>query len=292
MVALVGPTGAGKSDLAMEVALRTGAEIISVDSMQVYRGLDIGTAKPTPADRRRVRHHMIDVVDPETAYSVAEFRKDARRALSAAGDHPVLIVGGSGLHFRALVDPMTFRPTNAEVRSQLEAVELDDLVRELLDADPSAASHVDLANRRRVQRSVEAWRVGGVTPSAWAARPEATRYRNYEPEIDFVGFGIDRVGIESAIDRRLDQMWAAGLLDEVRSLADRLGPTAGQGVGYSQLLDVVNGDADPEMARTAIKRATIALVKRQRTFFRRDPRLTWLEATDPTAVQSVLEALS
>ena len=292
MVALVGPTGAGKSDLAMEAALRTGAEIISVDSMQVYRGLDIGTAKPTSLDRRRVRHHMIDVVDPETAYSVAEFRRDSRCALSAAGDHPILIVGGSGLHFRALVDPMTFRPTDSEVRSQLEELELGELVQELLNADPAAGSHVDLANRRRVQRSVEAWRVGGVTPSAWAARPEAVSYRTYVPDINFVGFGIDRANIEPAIHRRLDEMWDAGLLDEVRRLAHRLGPTAAQGVGYSQLIDVVNGDADPEMARIAIRRATIALVKRQRTFFRRDPRLTWLEATEPAALHTVLEAMS
>ncbi|MFB3050973.1 MAG: tRNA (adenosine(37)-N6)-dimethylallyltransferase, partial [Acidimicrobiia bacterium] len=162
MLAILGPTASGKTEVAIEIAGRIGAEVLSVDSMQVYRGMDIGTAKPSVIERRGIRHHMIDVVDPESEFSVAEFRRQGRAVMNSA-DSPLIITGGSGLHFRALVDPMSFAPTDPTLRSELEGSQLADLVAELKTADPEVGSHVDLANPRRVIRAVEILRLSGET---------------------------------------------------------------------------------------------------------------------------------
>lgn len=270
----------------MAVAERIGAEILSVDSMQVYRGMDIGTAKPTVEERRRVRHHMVDVAEPEDSFTVAEFRRQARRALEGSEAGTVLIVGGSGLHFRAVVDPMTFPPSDPELRRLLEAADHEALVSELVAADPEAGEVVDLANPRRVIRAVEALRLAGLTPSQLAASDTRRRYARYQPELGFAGVALDRDDLAARVDRRLEEMRTAGLLEEVERLAPRLGPTAGEAVGYRQLLDVVRGRAGPDEGFQAAKRATMRLVKRQRTFFRRDPRLRWVrsDAEDPLAV--------
>lgn len=280
-MAIVGPTASGKSALAMTVAERTGAEILSVDSMQVYRGMDVGTAKPDLDARRRVPHHMIDIVEPEVRFTVADFRQAARRALDESSGQLVLIVGGSGLHFRAVVDAMTFRPTDPRVRRRLGDQPLDDLVSELLAADPDAERHIDLSNPRRVIRSVEALRVSGLTPSEWAASSERRSYDAYRPELPFLGFAVDRADLDERVERRLGIMRRAGFLGEVERLAPRMGPTASQAVGYRQLLDVVEGRSSETEGFEAAKRATMRLVKQQRTFFRRDPRLRWVDGADP-----------
>ena len=271
----------------MAVAQRCGASILSVDSMQVYRGMDIGTAKPSHEEQRAVRHHMIDVADPAEDYSVAEFRRRARAALTEEEAEVMLIVGGSGLHFRSVVDPMSFRPTNHAVKRELEGIELGSLVAELLAADPLAGNHVDLFNPRRVRRSVESVRLAGPTPSEWAADSGQERYRNYDAELDFVGFGIDRSDIAPAVAGRLAEMRSSGFLAEVERLAPCLGRTAAQAVGYRQLLKVVEGSLDVEAGFQEAERATMALVKRQRTFFRRDPRLRWLD-TDTSDLADVV----
>lgn len=275
--------------MAMTIAGSAAAEILSVDSMQVYQGLDIGTAKPTADERARVRHHMIDLVPPEEPYSVARFRHDARAALEATEAPVVLVVGGSGLHFRSLVDPMRFRPGDPAVRAELEDTEPRALVEEILGADPDAGTMVDLANPRRVIRAVETWRVAGVTPTEWAGTSESEDYEAYRPELDFVGIALDRSNSEDAVRRRLGEMRQAGFLREVESLAGRLGPTASQAVGYRELLDVVSGHKSEEEGFRAAERATLKLVKRQRTFFRRDPRLRWFDADDDTLVESVVK---
>lgn len=285
----MGPTGAGKSKLAMTIADSTGAEILSVDSMQVYRGMDIGTAKPTVEERARINHHMIDIVPPEDPYTVARFRDDARAALEGTDAPVVLIVGGSGLHFRSVVDPMRFRPGDEAVRAELEQTDRRVLVGELLAADPEAATVVDLANPRRVIRAVETWRVAGITPTAWAATPESIDYEAYRPELDFAGIALDRSDFGDTIRTRLKRMRESGFLREVESLAGRLGPTAAQAVGYRELLDVVGGHKTEEEGFRAAEKATLKLVKRQRTFFRRDPRLRWFDAEDDTLVQSVVK---
>lgn len=288
-MAIVGPTATGKSALAMELAERTEAEILSVDSMQVYRGMDIGTAKPSDEDRRLVRHHMIDVADPATHFTVAEFRRQARAALAQTVAPVVLIVGGSGLHLRSVLDPMTFLPRDSEVRRRLETESPEELVSELLEADAAAGSHVDLANPRRVLRAVEALRVSGLTPSHWALSRERRRFEAYEPELEFVGVALDRDDLIGPVKQRLTHMRSHGFLDEVEELAPRLGRTASQAVGYKQLLAVVAGEATVEEGFEAAERATMRLVKQQRTFFRRDPRLRWFEAGEGDLVDAVMK---
>lgn len=297
VVAIVGPTAAAKSRLAMQVARRFGGEIISVDSMQVYRGLDIGTAKPSRTDRKEVPHHLIDIVDPAVTFSVAEHQRmgvaaiediEARRAVP-------LVVGGSGLHFRALVDPLEFPPTDATVRAEIEALEPEDAVVALLAADPDAARLVDLANPRRVARALEIHRITGATPSARASSTNAAAVRNYEPRFPLRAFGLDPGDrLEERVTARFDSMLHAGLVEEVERMQNRLGVTAAQGVGYKQLLPVVRGRATLEEGRRAAISATMGLAKRQRTFFRRDPRITWIpwHDGDDTVLEHGLAAIT
>jgi tRNA dimethylallyltransferase len=278
-IAVVGPTAASKSALAMRLADALGGEIVSVDSMQVYRGLDIGSAKPSIADRVAVPHHMIDVAEPEEAFTVAQFQElgvvavddiERRRAI------PV-IVGGSGLHFRALVDPLEFPPTEEGARRAIEAQGPAESVLELLEADPEAAATVDLANPRRVARALEIFRITGETPSSRAATVTAAAVRGYEPRLPLLAFGMDPGdGLADRVVHRFDTMLAAGLLEEVDSMKDRLGITASQGVGYKELLPVVRGATTLEVGRDAAIRSTMGLAKRQRTFFGRDPRIRWI----------------
>lgn len=272
----------------MALAQRVGAEILSVDSMQVYRGMDIGTAKATLSDRELVRHHMIDIAEPEEPFTVARFRRVARQAIEQSAADVILIVGGSGLHFRSVVDPMVFRPFDPQVRAAIEQRAVEDLIGELEAADPDASRYIDFSNPRRVRRAVEALRVGGVTPSALAVTEEHRRFEEYRPELPFVGFGIDTEDIDQRVVDRLAAMRGAGFLEEVERLAPRLGPTAVQAVGYRQLLPVVRGELDVEAGFEDAARATLRLVKRQRTFFRRDPRLQWLDGNDESVVETVL----
>ena len=271
----------------MEIARATGAEIVSVDSMQIYRGMDIGTAKPSTADRSAVRHHMIDVADPSEAYSVARFQEEGRRALDEARERgsPVLVVGGSGLHFRSLVDPLVFAPSDHSVRSRLEGIPPAEAVSALLAIDPEAAGLVDLANRRRVARALEIHELTGETPTARAAAPEAVAVRTYQAQRAVAAVGIDPGSLlASRIAARFAGMMAGGLLDEVRGLAGRLGETARAAVGYRQMVRVVAGEWDEAYAVRRAVEATKALARRQRTFHRRDPRITWLQWDDDPAV--------
>lgn len=269
--------------MASELAGRFGAEIVSVDSMQVYRGMDIGTAKPSAADREAVRHHMIDVADPEEPFTVAEFQEAGRAAIADVEERqrPVLIVGGSGLHFRALVDPLEFPPSDPEVRAQIDAMEPLAAVLELLDADPDAAEIVDLANPRRVARALEVVRVTGRTPSERNSTPEAAAVRSYEPLMPVSAVGVDPGDtLAERIRERFHGMLEAGFVDEVTRLASRLGPTASQAAGYRELLRVVSGEWDLEQGIRRGIDATTSLSRRQRTFHRRDPRIRWLEWDD------------
>ena len=263
----------------MSLAAEIGGHVLSVDSMQVYRGMDIGTAKPAQEVTALVPHHLIDLAEPEETYTVAAFQSEGlavvdRLDASATG---AVIAGGSGLHCRALVDPLVFPPTDDGLRARLEAMAPADLVAGLLVADPDAGAHVDLANPRRVLRALEVHTLTGETPSLRAGGDDAAAVRNYAPRIPFVAIGLDPGdALAARVDRRFDAMLAAGLLDEVAALADRLGPTASQAVGYKELIPVVHGLASVEAARSDAVRATLALAKRQRTFFRRDPRIRWL----------------
>jgi tRNA dimethylallyltransferase len=263
--------------VAVRLAEHLGAEIISVDSMQVYRGMDIGTAKPTMLERRGIPHHLIDVADPEEEFTVARFRRLGRQVLAGTEAPVVLITGGSGLHFRALIDPMSFAPTDAGLRAELESQGAGALVEHLLAVDPGAGSHVDLANPRRVVRAVEIFELTGETPSIRADSALAGSVRRYVPEIGFEAVGVDPgADLEHRIDRRLSAMRAGGLVDEVRSLAPRMGRTARSAVGYREILAALDDEIslDDAFARAAAN--TKKLARRQRTWFQRDPRIRWI----------------
>ena len=294
VLAVLGPTASGKTDMAVSIAERVGGEVISVDSMQVYRGLDIGAAKPTLTQRRGVAHHMIDVAAPEDEFSVAEFRRQGRAIIESA-DVPLVIAGGSGLHFRALVDPMRFAPTDSRVRAELEQLSLRELVAALEEADSDSRLHVDLANRRRVVRAVEILTLTGETPAGRAATAEARGFRSYVPEIRFTAIGVDSGDLlGERAGRRLGEMRASGLVSEVRSLRRGLSRTARRAVGYREVLAFLDGEITEDEAFDRAARSTRKLARRQRTWFRRDPRIRWLRWRHGAAerVELALEALS
>ncbi|MCH8986338.1 MAG: tRNA (adenosine(37)-N6)-dimethylallyltransferase MiaA [Acidobacteria bacterium] len=278
-IGIVGPTASGKTELAERLATERGADIVSVDSMQVYRGMDIGTAKPSKETRSRVAYHLIDLVEPKHDMSVAQFQAAGRQALETieSRGRDVVIAGGSGLHMRSLIDPLVFEGTDADLRTVLESTPTHDLVSELTAADADAASVVDLANRRRVVRAVEILRLSGRTPTQRHFTKEATAVREYEPIDPIVLVGVDPGdAIEARVAARCQAMFAAGLLEEVRSLQGKLGRAAAQAVGYKELVPVIEGRSTPAEGLEYVVRATLALVKQQRTYFRRDPRVRWL----------------
>lgn len=288
VLVVLGPTASGKSDLAMSLARLIGAEILSVDSVQVYRDMDIGTAKPSAEEQAEIRHHMIDVVSPRRDYTVAEFQRAGRRVMEHARARrlPLVMVGGSGLYFRALVDPLVFPPTDPALRAELEPMPHEALVTELLNADSGAADHVDLANPRRVRRAVEVLRLGGGAPSARASRETAAQVRSYRPLAPFLAVGLDPGdGLADRIERRAERMMRSGLLEEVAALEGRMGRNASRAVGYRQLVPVVRGELDPERGKEDTIRATLALARRQRTYFGKDPRIRWLRWDDDPAIR-------
>ena len=251
-----------------------------MDSMQVYRRMDIGTAKPNRLQRRNIRHHMIDIVEPSQEFTVAEFRRAGRKVIDRAGA-PLVIAGGSGLHFRSLVDPMNFAPTDSGLRMRLESAPLSSLIAELIDHDPDAGSVIDLANGRRVVRAVEVFRLTGETPSARMASAESSDLRRYVSEVDFRGFGLDPGElVDSRIDDRLRSMRRGGLVDEVRMLQPTLGRTASRAVGYREVLRHLDGESDLNEAFEEIAKSTRNLARRQRTWFQRDPRIQWIPWVD------------
>jgi tRNA dimethylallyltransferase len=254
--------------------------------MQVYRGMDIGTAKPSPTERAEVRHHLLDLAEPEESFSVARFQEAGRAVLTAAADagRRLLITGGSGLHFRALVDPLEFPPADPAVRAVLEDLPKAEATARLLAADPDAGSWIDLNNPRRVVRALEVLAVTGATPSARASSPQAAAVRAYAGLWPVTALGVDPgAQLGGRVRRRFEGMVAAGLLAEVEALAPRLGVTARQAVGYRELLAVVKGDWDLDHAIRRAVDATTALARRQRTFHRRDPRVRWLQWDDDEA---------
>jgi tRNA dimethylallyltransferase len=251
--------------------------------MQVYRGMDIGTAKPSAADRARVAHHLIDVADPGRAYSVAEFQDAGRAAIAdiERRGRIAIVCGGSGLHFRALVDPLRFPPTDGAVRAELEEQTVETLRAELVAVDPESPAWIDMDNPRRVLRAVEIHRLTGQTPSQRGASQTAADVREYRSELDVVIVGVDPGDLlAERVARRLDAMLDAGWLEEAAALGGALGPTAVLAVGYRALQEVAAGRTSLTDARQTILSDTLALAKRQRTFFRRDPRITWLTWDD------------
>jgi tRNA dimethylallyltransferase len=276
--------------------LRINAEIVTIDSATVYRGLDIGTDKPTFEDLARVRHHLVDVVDPSTTLSVAEFQKLARDAIddvSGRGVNP-LLVGGSGLYFRAVVDPLEFPGTDREVRAELEleAVEAGPaaLYERLTELDPEAAGRIDPANARRTIRALEVIKLTGRRFSSFR-----TGWDDYRSIYDLKVAGISwpRAEMDRRIDERVDSYVAKGLVEEVKALETaglRDSLTSVQALGYAQLLKYLDGEISLDRAIEEIKRRTRRFARRQLTWFRADPRVRWFESDPDGAVRFLLEA--
>jgi tRNA dimethylallyltransferase len=310
---LVGPTASGKSALAMAIARRlTGSvrvtpphlggshaqneevHIVSVDSMQVYRGMDIGTAKPTAAERAEVPHHMIDLVEPIEEFSVAAFQRgvhDALDAIESAGDRAIL-VGGTGLYVRAIVDDLDIPGQWPDVRAVLDD-ELDTptLWAQLLDADPEAAGRMEPTNRRRVVRALEVTMGSGRPFSSFG--PGLESYAD-TPRFFQVGLTVDREELATRIANRFHQMLAEGLVDEVRALVETHGQdlsrTAWQALGYRELLHHLEGVVSFDEAVVEAIRRTRRFAVRQERWFRRDPRITWIDA--PAADGSNIDAVA
>ncbi|MEA5454543.1 tRNA (adenosine(37)-N6)-dimethylallyltransferase MiaA [Sinomonas sp. JGH33] len=292
IVAVVGPTGTGKSDLAVELALALGGEVVNTDSMQFYRGMDIGTAKLTPEERRGVPHHLLDILDVREEASVSAFQTAARTAIAdirARGHRPIL-AGGSGLYVRAALDVLDFPGTDPAVRARLEAEcerdGLDVLARRLADADPVSAAKVHDA--RRIVRALEVLEVTGRPFSAFMPRREYV-----QPAIQ-IGLDMERAELHGRLARRVRRMVDAGLPDEVRTLDAaglRDGKTASRALGYAQFLRVLDGESTVEQAIEETTVATRQFARRQVTWFRGDPRVHWVDALHPDVVPAALGIL-
>jgi tRNA dimethylallyltransferase len=278
-LALVGPTASGKTEASLPVARALAAEILSVDSMVVYRGMDVGTAKPSPAERAAVRHHLIDVADPREPFSVAEYQRLALDALSEVerAGHRALLVGGSGLYYRAAVDrlefPGTERGTRALLEAEASAAGPDVLYRRLVEVDPEAAARIEPTNVRRTVRALE---VAAVTGRAFSSFAHA--WESFPPEhVRAAGVDVPRPVLHARIERRVEEM-LPGLLAETRTLLDAgVGGflTSTQAIGYLEAAACLDGRmGETEAAARTVKR-TKALARRQLAWFRRDPRIRW-----------------
>jgi tRNA dimethylallyltransferase len=294
-VVLVGATAAGKSSLAVELALRlaaTGrrAEVINADSMLLYRGMDIGTAKPSVVERRGVRHHLIDVLDVTETSTVADFQRLARDAITECCTRNVvpIVVGGSALYVRAIVDDFEFPGTDpalrAELEAELERIGAQSLHRRLAAVDPAAAATIEPGNGRRIVRALE---VGALTGRPYAATLPAYSY--VLPGVVQIGLAIDREALDRRVAARVHRMWQAGLVDEVRQLEQaglRRGRTASRALGYRQVLDFLANSISEAEAEEQTILATRRFARRQDAWFRKDPRIHWLRWDDPQLVDS------
>ena len=295
VVAVVGATAAGKSELALDLAERLRGEIVNTDAMQVYRGMDIGTAKLPVEERRGVPHHLLDRLDVTQTASVAVFQRLARDVVAdcrARAVTPVL-VGGSALYVRAVLDHFEFPGTDPELRSRLEA-ELADvgapaLHRRLREADPEAAEHIEPGNGRRVVRALEV-----VTLTGRPFRATLPRATYVEERTVQVGVRIPRPVLDERIESRVRRMWDRGLVDEVRRLETeglREGRTASRALGYRQVLDLLAGECTEQQAFERTVTGTRRFARRQDAWFGKDPRVVWVDGDGPARLERALTAV-
>lgn len=291
LVALVGPTAAGKSDLAMGLADRFSMEIVNADAFCVYRGMDIGTAKPSPQDRVRIRHHLIDILDVAQAMDVATYQRLARAAITSIHDRGgrVLLTGGSGLYVQSVLDDLRFPGTDPRVRERLEQ-ELTEvgalaLHRRLSEVDPAAASQILATNGRRIVRALE---VNEITGEHFQAA--LGQGGEWQPSLR-LGWDPGVEVVDARIAARVERMWADGLVAEVESLQPDLAVsrTASRAVGYAQILAALAAGQDPQTAKEPTNVATRRLARRQRSWFRRDPQVVWLES--PSHAEQIIGTL-
>jgi tRNA dimethylallyltransferase len=295
LIAVVGPTAAGKSDLSVALCKELGGEIVNADAMQVYRGMDVGTAKITPAERQGVPHHLLDVLDVTQTATVAEFQQLARAAIDDCLQRGVvpILVGGSALYIRAILDDFVFPGTDPVVRERLEE-ELERegsgaLHRRLAEVDPAAAVQILPSNGRRIVRALE---VVEITGAPYVATLPEHRY--VYPGAVQLGLDVPRPELDERIDRRVDRMFEQGLIDEVRELLTKgllEGRTANRALGYSQVIALLAGELSEAEARERTAQATRRFARRQDSWFRKDPRISWLRYDDPRLIEQALQVL-
>ena len=298
LVIISGATATGKSELAIEVAKEIGAEIISADSMQLYKGMDIGTAKLTMAERQGITHHLLDLVDVKTDVTVSWYQELARAKideLRGAGKS-VVVVGGTGLYIKAILDDLNFPETDPEVRMKLnqeaEKIGGDAMHQRLAKLDPAASLAIPKENVRRVIRALEVIEITGKPFTAILPREDSTKY----PDAMQFGLAMDRESLDIRIDNRVAKMWEAGFVDEVEELVNQgilEGKTAQAAIGYAQIIRMKHGSMSQEEAIEDTARATRQYARRQETWFSRDLRITWLSATSNLSerTDSVLQAI-
>ncbi|HVB44295.1 MAG TPA: tRNA (adenosine(37)-N6)-dimethylallyltransferase MiaA [Streptosporangiaceae bacterium] len=300
VIAVVGPTAAGKSELSLRLAEALDGEVINADSMQLYRGMDIGTGKLPLAERRGIPHHLLDIWDVTEPASVSEYQRLARAVVADIADRgrPPVLVGGSGLYVRAVIDNLEFPGTDPALREKLEGelavVGPAVLHARLAAADPAAAAGILPSNGRRIVRALEVIELSG--------RPFSATLPDYTSVLPAVQIGLDvpRPELDRRIAARVRQMWADGLVDEVRSLAGgggdpgsglRAGRTASRALGYAQVLRFLDGECTELQAEQDTVQATRRFARRQESWFRRDPRVRWLSAAEPVPTDLALTVL-
>jgi tRNA dimethylallyltransferase len=285
--AVVGPTASGKTEAGIALARALGTDVASCDSMLVYRGMDIGTAKPTAAQRADVPHHLLDLAEPSERFTVARFQAAARGVVAAGRS---LLVGGSGLYFRAVVDDLRFPPEDPAVRAALEAeadqLGADELYERLADVDPIAATRIDPSNVRRTIRALEVSTITGAPFSDFAAA-----WERYDPErVRVAGIRMDRGALDPRVRARIAGMLDAGWIEEVRALVARgFGAwlTATQAIGYAEIAGYLQGSTQLDEAVEGTIRRTKELARRQMAWFRRDPRIRWFDTGEEGAISVV-----
>lgn len=292
MKAIVGPTASGKTSLAIELAATANGEIINMDAFAMYKGMNIGTAKPSAAEQARVPHHMIDVLEIHDNATVAQYQQQARQCIQAIQNrgNPVYAVGGSGLYVRALCDKISFPGTDPQVRSRLEteceSVGSLEMFRHLQTVDPVAAANLHWNNARRIIRALEVIEITGQPYSA-----TLPSYESYQPTC-FIGLRREDTDIDARIDQRTHTMFETGLIEEVQALKEaglETTRTAVKATGYAEVLRLLNGEITKEEAIADVALATRQLVRRQMKWFRRDPRIKWIDATGKTEAE-ILES--
>jgi tRNA dimethylallyltransferase len=296
VIVICGATATGKSDIALDIAEHIGAEIINADSMQLYRGMDIGTAKLKVSERRKIAHHMLDVLDVTEDSTVAWYQERARSAIAeihSRGLHAV-IVGGTGLYIKAILDDLNFPDTDPQVRANLEKLGEEFgahyLFERLEELDPAAALAIDRANIRRIIRALEVIEITGKPFTANLPREDSSRFH------DALQFGLvmDREHLRDRIDLRVDRMWQEGFVAEVDQLITqgiRRGTTAQRALGYSQILAMRDGKLSEDEAKEETKRASRQYARRQETWFSRDQRIQWV-ATHQPRLETILEKIN
>ena len=296
VIVICGATATGKSDIAIEVAQEIGAEIINADSMQLYRGMDIGTAKLPEGERGGIPHHLLDILDVNQDSTVAWYQEQARSAITDihARGKDAVIVGGTGLYIKAILDDLNFPDTNPEVRAKLEAEAEEfgsaSLFIRLEELDPAAALAIDRANTRRIIRALEVIEITGLPFTANLPREDSSRY----PDAMQFGLVMDREHLRERIDARVDRMWEAGFVAEVDQLIAqgiREGATAQRALGYAQIIAMRDGTMSEEEAKEDTKRASRQYARRQETWFSRDARIQWV-AQHQLRLETILQKIN